>query len=72
LEQEEDWNTNLPYTCDAEEIYSHIEHNKQDDTISKEDCIKAIKMLQEVIAEERTGTIALPQEVVKEEVIRIN
>ena len=26
--KEEDWNTNLPIRCDAEEIYAHIEHNK--------------------------------------------
>ena len=29
--QEEDWNTNLPYTCGTEEIYDHIAHNKGDD-----------------------------------------
>jgi hypothetical protein len=45
--QEEDWNTNFPYTCTAEEIYDHIEHNKADDSISREDCIAAIRMVQE-------------------------
>lgn len=44
---EEDWNTNLPYTCDADEIYDHIAHNKGDDSISREDCITAIQMIQE-------------------------
>ena len=44
--QEVDWNTNLPYQSEAEEIYNHIEHNKKFKTISKEDCIKAIKMIQ--------------------------
>lgn len=34
FQREEDWNTNLPYTCGAHEIYSHIAHNKGDDTIS--------------------------------------
>lgn len=36
---EEDWNANLPYTCGTEEIYNHIEHNKGDDSISREDCL---------------------------------
>lgn len=43
---EEDWNTNLPYTCTAEEIYDHIEHNKGDEEISREDCLTAIRMIQ--------------------------
>ena len=44
---EEDWNTNLPYTCDTMEIYNHIKHNKGDDKISDATCIDAIKMLQD-------------------------
>jgi hypothetical protein len=48
---EEDWNTNLPYTCDKEEIYNHIEYNKGDDSISKEDCINAIDLLQKALKE---------------------
>lgn len=44
---EEDWNTNLPYICSAQEIYDHVKHNKGDDSISREDCIKAIEMIQE-------------------------
>lgn len=51
--QEEDWNTNLPYTCDAEEIYEHIEPNRGDDTISREDCIAAIRMIQDAAAADR-------------------
>jgi len=43
---EEDWNTNLPYTVDAERIYDHIARNKGDDAISREDCITAIRMIQ--------------------------
>jgi len=46
---EEDWNTNLPYTCDAEEIYRHIRHNKADDTISDADCLTAIRMIQDAV-----------------------
>jgi len=44
--QEEDWNTNLPYTCEAEEIYGHIEHNKGDNSIARDDCIAAIRLVQ--------------------------
>jgi len=43
---EEDWNTNLPYTCPAEEIFRHIAHNKGDDQISDADCIAAIELVQ--------------------------
>lgn len=43
---EEDWNTNLPFSCDAEEIYKHIAHNKGDDSISDDACIDAIKLIQ--------------------------
>lgn len=44
--EEEDWNTNLPYTSDAEEIYNHIKVNKKYKEITKQNCIKAIKWLQ--------------------------
>jgi hypothetical protein len=44
---EEDWNTNLPYTCDAKEIYNHIKCNKGDAKISAATCIEAIKMIQD-------------------------
>src|SRR5260370_42544999 len=26
--QEEDWNTNLPYRCETEQIFNHIKHNR--------------------------------------------
>jgi hypothetical protein len=45
--EEEDWNTNLPYTSDAVEIYEHIEENKGDDSITREDCVAAIRMIQD-------------------------
>ena len=48
---EEDWNTNLPYRCGTEEIFNHISHNKGDDSIPDERCVKAIEMIQEVAAE---------------------
>jgi hypothetical protein len=43
---EENWNTNLPSTSDAEKIFNHISHNKGDDAIPDERCIEAIKMIQ--------------------------
>ncbi len=50
---EEDWNTNLPFTCSAEEIYEHIEHNRGDESITREDCIAAIRMIQEAVTADR-------------------
>lgn len=44
--QEEDWNCNLPYTCEAEEIYKHIKHNKEYKEIKKCEVIHAIELLQ--------------------------
>lgn len=51
--EEEDWNTNLPYTSDAIEIFAHIKHNKGDDSISDEDCVRAIQMIQDAIRRDR-------------------
>ena len=48
--QEEDWNTNLPYTCDACEIRDHILHNKGDESISDDDVLAAIRLIQDAIA----------------------
>lgn len=55
---EEDWNTNFPYTCGTEEIYDHIEHNKGDDAITREDCLTAIRMVQDAAREARNGGVA--------------
>lgn len=46
--KEEDWNTNLPYSVDAGEIFDHISHNKGDDAISDDDCLTAIRLIQDV------------------------
>lgn len=43
---EDDWNTNLPYTCAAEQIYDHIKHNKADKTITRSACLAAIRLIQ--------------------------
>ena len=60
--EDADWNTNLPYSCDTEEIYNHIEKNKGDKSIPRERCIEAIRMIQEAAqdfmsdeVENRTG-----------------
>lgn len=51
FQREEDWNTNLPYTVGAEEIFNHISHNKLDDGIADADCITAIRLIQEAVAQ---------------------
>src|SRR5260221_8530024 len=45
--QEEDWNTNLPYTCPTQQIYDHIKHNKKYDEIADDTCVEAIRLIQE-------------------------
>lgn len=45
---EDDWNTNLPYRCEAEKIYEHIKKNKTDGP-TEEDCIEAIRMIQDAV-----------------------
>lgn len=49
FQHEADWNTNLPYTCDAQKIFDHISHNKGDQSIKDGDCVKAIEMIQAAI-----------------------
>ena len=53
--QEEDWNTNLPYTCDTDKIFSHIVKNKGDDAISDDDVRAAIRLIQEAVRAEKAG-----------------
>jgi hypothetical protein len=53
FEEEDDWNTNLPYQSDTQEIWNHISHNKAYDDISDEDCIKAIKIIQEAVEDHK-------------------
>lgn len=43
--QEEDWNTNLPYTESAAHIFAHIQHNKGDESIADSDCLEAIEAI---------------------------
>ena len=50
---EEDWNTNLPYTCAAQEIYDHIKHNAGGPLLES-DVLAAIKMVQRAAEEDRS------------------
>lgn len=43
--REEDWNTNLPYSCEPAEIYSHIKHNRGKAKATDDECVRAIEML---------------------------
>ena len=52
--EDEDWNTNLPYTCDAVEIYEHIAHNAGDEAITREACVEAISLIQAAATADRS------------------
>ena len=47
FEVEEDWNTNLPYSCTPAGIFNHIKHNKGHELISDETCLRAIEMVRD-------------------------
>ena len=47
--EDENWNTNYPYTTGAAEIYEHIAENKGDDSITREECIAAIRLIQDAV-----------------------
>jgi len=51
FQKETDWNTNLPYSCEAIEIFNHIAHNKGTGNIPDSRCLEAIKLLQTTIKE---------------------
>lgn len=51
FQREEDWNTNLPYQAETEDILNHIRHNKGDDSISDDDVRAAIVEIQEAAKE---------------------
>jgi hypothetical protein len=52
---EDDWNTNLPYTCDTDQIFEHIKHNKGIGLIADDDVRAAIALVQEAAREDRDG-----------------
>ena len=41
-----DWNTNLPYRCDAEDIYRHIQRNTGVEPIDRATVLVAIEKIQ--------------------------
>lgn len=43
--EEEDWNTNLPYSCEADKIAKHIWKNRKYPEITKKILIEAIEVL---------------------------
>jgi hypothetical protein len=43
---EDDWNTNLPYTCTTAQIFKHIKRNKGDASIPDLRCVLAIGLIQ--------------------------
>ena len=45
--EEGSWNTNFPYDVEAERLYEHIKINKKYRVITKQTCLKGLKMLQE-------------------------
>ena len=47
--QETNWNTNLPYSSNANTILNHIWENHKYNEIKKADALKAIRMLQSAI-----------------------
>lgn len=51
--EEEDWNTNLPYSSPANEIFDHIIHNKGDEGIADADVLKAIEMVRSAAQADR-------------------
>lgn len=55
---EEDWNTNLPYTCDTDQIFEHIAHNKGDDEIADDAVRAAITLVRAAAREDRDGGTA--------------
>lgn len=53
--EEEDWNTNLPYTVEADDIVNHIWHNRAplDDSAESRDLVlRAVQMIQAAVAED--------------------
>ncbi len=47
----EDWNVNMPSSCETQYIYDHIKVNKGQRSITRATCIAAIDMLQVAIAQ---------------------
>lgn len=56
--EDEDWNTNLPWTVEATTIAGHIEKNAGDDTITRWDIVAAVTLIQNAVREDAAaGTL---------------
>ena len=53
FQHEADWNANLPYSCEAVQIWEHIRHNKNDKRITRKRGVAAIELLQQTLRELR-------------------
>lgn len=51
--EDDNWNTNLPYTSPTNTIWQHIRCNKGDASIPDELCVEAIRMVQEAATADR-------------------
>jgi hypothetical protein len=51
--QEEDWNTNLPFICETDDIVKHIAHNRGDESITRADITAAVSLIQHAICEDQ-------------------
>lgn len=51
---EDDWNTNLPYTCKTAEIVDHIFHNAGDRAITRDVVAHAVSLIQQRAKADRT------------------
>ena len=54
--EEEDWNTNLPYFADAEEILEHIWHNAGPG-VTRERALEAIEMIRQAAYADDTSPV---------------
>lgn len=48
-----DWNTNLPYQCDTDEIVNHIWKNRGDESITRESVVEAVRLIQAAAVADR-------------------
>ena len=55
FQYEKDWNTNLPWSTSAEEIYDHIKHNRLG--VPKNRCIEAIEIIQSAVRQSMEAVV---------------
>lgn len=59
-QEEDDWNTNLPFRCHPDDIVEHIWVNRGDEAITKEMVKAAVEMIQEAASELAPDEAELP------------